>query len=75
MIMEGLKIIFLGMTVVFIMLGALVLATQLASRIIMYFEKGAPKQDTVSPVMEDDTRHDSKLTAVISAAVSKFRSK
>ncbi len=75
MLMEGVKITILGMATVFVMLGALVLATAINARIIGKIEKTpAPAAGGIPPPADTDAaRDDRSIAAVISAAISMFR--
>lgn len=70
MILEGIKIMILGMGTVFIMLATLIAATMIASRVIVAFTSG----DEGAPPSSGKTGG-KPLAAVIAAAVAKFRNK
>jgi len=67
MILEGLKIMVLGMGTVFVMLTTLIIATMIASRVIAAFE-GAP-----SDQVGTNDAGGKPLAAIITAAVALFR--
>ena len=68
MIFEGLKIMILGMSTVFIMLITLIVATMIASRIIAAFE-GVPTDQHAGT----HGAGNKPLAAIIAAAVALFR--
>lgn len=73
MIFEGIKIMFLGMGMVFIMLITLIVATIIASRIIAAIE-GAPTDQTGTHAGTHG-EGSKPLAAIITAAVALFRNK
>jgi Na+-transporting methylmalonyl-CoA/oxaloacetate decarboxylase gamma subunit len=68
MIVEGLKIMLLGMGTVFVMLGTLVLSTVVASRIISATGHGPDEQAGTAGT-------DRTIAAAIAAAITRFRRK
>ena len=72
MILDGLKIMLLGMGTVFVMLITLIIATMIASRIIAAVEGSPTDQGGDSGTHEGSNK---PLAAIITAAIAKFRNK
>ena len=68
MILEGIKIMILGMGTVFVMLATLIVATMIASRLISAFSS-AHEGKPPTPGHENNK----SLAAIITAAVTLFR--
>ena len=73
LILQGFQLMLLGMGVVFIFLMILVFALSLMSKIAFHFDKGdeLTAHETSKPVIKPEN---TALIAVISAAVSRYRS-
>lgn len=70
MILEGIKIMILGMGTVFVMLATLIVTTMIASRLISAFSSG---HESTPPSHTAGSGR--PLTAIITAAVTLFRNK
>jgi oxaloacetate decarboxylase gamma subunit len=73
LILQGLQLMLLGMGVVFIFLMILVVALSLMSKIALYFDKEdeLTSSENIKPAIKPGN---TALVAVISAAVSRYRS-
>ncbi len=75
MILDGIKIMVLGMSMVFIMLGLLVIATAIAHRIIAAYEGGIETQPPPAAPGEAGEKHGKPIAAIIATAIAMFRRK
>lgn len=69
MVIEGLKLMVIGMTIVFLFLIVLMLLVMLSARVFKHGAASVPKTAS-APVADQE----SDLIAVISAAISRYRS-